>query len=144
MSAFVLPNQLAEVKFYIKNTFASIKIVKPDVYCELSGAEKADYEEAIVKIRPLTWGKACEIQSAAHIYDQVNNLRTFDSDKFVKLKLIAVLAEWTFKTRNIKNDMVVAPICEEAVNALHPAVADFILKEYHERFEYNETKRRDS
>lgn len=142
MSVFVTEDQIADVRFFVKSNKSFIKILKPEAYSDLSAAEKAQYDEFTVKLRPLTWGRACQLQSASHSIDPATNMRAFDSDKYVQMKLRAIISEWNFKVTNAKGEDVVPKINEEAVNALHPTVAEFILKEYNERFEYNDEKRK--
>ncbi len=138
MSLFVTPEQMSKVKFYTKEDGASIKILKPEAYSVLTGAEKAKYDEDTVTLRPLSWGKICQLQSAANVVDSMTNLHRFDSDKFIQLKLLAMIVEWTFKVETVKKNIIVPPINEDALNALHAAVVDFILKEYRDRYEYQE------
>ena len=142
MSVFVTDEQIAEIRFFVKDMKSSIKILRPDSYADLPGSEKTLFEEYIVKIRPLSWGRACQLQSSAHTIDPATNIRMFDSDRYVQMKLLSIIKEWNFKVYNIKGEEGIPKICEEAVNALHPAVADFILKEYNERFEYTDDKRK--
>ena len=141
---FVREDQMADVKFYLKSKDNNIKIIKPEQYSELRSMEKKDCEECHVYLKPLTWGKSCQLQSSACVTNPETGARMFDSDKYIQLKLIAIISDWSFKVKNIKNEDIPVPVTEENINALYPMVADFILKSYNERYELTEETRKNS
>jgi len=139
---FVRDDQIADVKFYVNGRKDSIKIVSPDSYSQLRAFEKRDYEECHVFLKPLTWGKSCQLQSAACIINPETYTRVFDSDRYVQLKLSAIISDWSFKVKNIKGEDIPVMVTEENIDALHPVIANFILHSYNERFEMTEESRK--
>jgi len=139
---FVRDDQIADVKFYVNGRKDSIKIVSPDSYSQLRASEKRDYEECHVFLKPLTWGKSCQLQSAACIINPETHTRVFDSDRYVQLKLSAIISDWSFKVKNIKGEDIPVMVTEENIDALHPVIANFILHSYNERFEVTEESRK--
>jgi len=139
---FVRDDQIADVKFYVNGRKDSIKIVSPDSYSQLRAFEKRDYEECHVFLKPLTWGKSCQLQSAACIINPETYTRVFDSDRYVQLKLSAIISDWSFKVKNIKGEDIPVMVTEENIDALHPVIANFILHSYNERFEVTEESRK--
>lgn len=139
---FVRDDQIADVKFYVNGRKDSIKIISPDSYSQLRAFEKRDYEECHVFLKPLTWGKSCQLQSAACIINPETYTRVFDSDRYVQLKLSAIISDWSFKVKNIKGEDIPVMVTEENIDALHPVIANFILHSYNERFEVTEESRK--
>ena len=139
---FVRDDQIADVKFYVNGRKDSIKIISPDSYSQLRAFEKRDYEECHVFLKPLTWGKSCQLQSAACIINPETYTRVFDSDRYVQLKLSAIISDWSFKVKNIKGEDIPVMVTEENIDALHPVIANFILHSYNERFEMTEESRK--
>ena len=141
---FVRDDQMANVKFYVKAKKDIVKLVKPDQFSSLRASEREEYEECHVFLKPLTWGKSCHLQANAYTIHPMTNQRVFDPDKYVQMKLKAVISSWSFMVKNIKGEDIPVKVTEENIDALHPVVADFILKEYNERFEMSEESRKNS
>ena len=72
------------------------------------------------------------------------HMRVFDSDKYVQLKLTAIITDWSFKVKNIKGEDIPVKVTGENIDALHPVIANFILHSYNERFEMTEESRKNS
>lgn len=140
--AFVRDDQISDIKFYLSSKKGALKLYTPEHYGSLASSEKIDCEECHVSVKPLTWGKVCQLQSVSNSVDQRTNMRAFDPDKYIQMKLKAIILDWSFKTRNIKEEEIVVPVTEENIDALHPSVANHILRIYSERFELNEEKRK--
>lgn len=139
---FVRDDQMADVKFFIKSKKDIVKLVKPEQFSALRASERADFEECHVYLKPLTWGKSCQLQSNAYSINPMTNQKAFDPDKYVQMKLKAVISSWSFVVKNIKGEDIPVKVTEENIDSLHPVVADFILKAYNERFELSEESRK--
>lgn len=139
MSVFVRSDQFSDLVFFVKSSENGIRIRDQKFFQDLTASEKVGFEECHVFLKPLSWGKSCELQSQAMGHDPMTNQRIFDSDQYVRKKLLAVIGKWSF----VDGDAQV-PINEMSVDSLHPAVADFILREYSRRFELSEQDRKNS
>ena len=139
MGVFVRDDQFSDVLFFVKSSETGIRLKDQKAYQELVASEKVGFEECHVFLKPLSWGKSCELQSQAMGHDAMTNQRIFDADQYVRRKLLAVIGKWSFT----EGDGPV-PINDMSVDSLHPAVADFILKEYAKRFELSEADRKNS
>ena len=141
---FVRDDQISDVKFYVNAKKDSIKVFTSDDFSGLRASEKRDFEECHVFLKPLTWGKSCQLQSSACVTNPDTHMRVFDSDKYVQLKLAAIISDWSFKVKNIKGEDIPVKVTEENIDALHPVIANFILHSYNERFEMTEEIRKNS
>lgn len=139
---FVRDDQIADVKFYIKSKKDRVKLISSEEFASLRAMEKSDYEECHVYLKPLTWGKSCLVQSNSYTINPMTTQRVFDPDKYVQMKLKAVISGWSFTNQNIKGEDVPVKVSEENIDSLHPIVADYILKAYNERFEMSEESRK--
>lgn len=139
---FVRDDQISDIKFYIKSKRDSVRLITQEKYNSLIASERLEYEECHVFLKPLTWGKSCQLQSMANTLNPMTNQRMFDPDKYVQLKLRAVISGWSFVSKNIKGEETPVKVTEENIDALHPIVADFVLKCYNERFELSEETRK--
>lgn len=135
---FVSEKERSDVRFYVKVKGESLRIINPKEYANLLAMERGDYEECHVQLKPLTWAGSCKIQSLARVTDPATNMRIFDPELFIQSKLKAVISGWSFKTKNIKGEDVPIPVAAENIDALHPLIADYILKEYANRYEMSE------
>jgi hypothetical protein len=132
--AFVREDQLADVKFYIRSKKDNVKLIDQSTYSTLRAFEKEEYEECHVYLKPLTWGSSCKLQSSSYSINPMTNQNMFDSDKFLQIKLKTIISAWSFTNKNIKGEDVPVKVTGENIDALHPIVADYILKSYNERF----------
>jgi len=140
--AFVRDDQISDVMFYIKAKKDNVRLIKPEQFSSLIASERSDCEECHVFLKPLTWGKSSQIQSSAHTINPMTNQPMFDQEMYVRMKLRAVISGWSFTTKNIKGEDTPVKVTEESIDALHPIVAEFILKSYNERFELSEEARK--
>lgn len=141
---FVREDDRSDVKFYVLTKKDRIKVYSPEEYSKLKQMDKADCEECHVQLKPLTWAKSCQLQAVARVIDPATNLRIFSPDAFVQAKLKAIISSWSFKIKNLKEEEVPVKVCSENIDCLHPFVADYILKEYAERYEMSEETRKNS
>lgn len=139
---FVRDDQVADIKFYVRSKKDTVKLLKPEQFSALRASERTEFEECHVYLKPLTWGMSCQLQSGAYSINPMTNQRAFDPDKYVQMKLKAVISSWSFVTKNIKGEEVPVKVTEDNIDSLHPVVADFILRAYNERFEMSEESRK--
>jgi len=144
MSVFVENEQLTDMKFYVKSDDSGVNVLTQEQVSKLPSSQRSDYEECHVFIRPLTWGASCDLQSQSMAFDMNSGHRYFDTDSYVRHKMKAIIGAWSFTTVAPNGESVPVPVSEEAIDRLHPAVADFILKQYNERFEMTEKDRKNS
>ena len=144
MSVFVLHDQTSDVIFYVKTKGGSVRIISPEARSELLSNERDEYEECQVSLRPLSWGTSCDLQSQSTCVDINVRQRVFDPDLYVRLKLKAIIASWTFMAKNDDEEEQLVPVNEKNIDSLHPVVADYLLREYAQRFELSEEDRKNS
>ncbi len=131
--------KLLRIDFYVKSSTFFLKIIKQDDYDKKSDKEKIGYNKEFVVIRSLTWGEIGKLQNMSTVPGVEKDTFRFDSDLFCKLKLTMIIHEWSFTSE----ENTIAPIDQKNVDALHPEMADFILREYNKVFEYTQNKKQD-
>lgn len=124
-----------EISFYFSKDKDGIKIVKYSEYVNFPHFKKDEYKKYTIKIRPLSWGKLCQLQSESYDINPLNNARIFNTDKYIKKKLLYIIKSWNFSKENVKEEDVIVEVNEESIDSLYPAISDYILKEYAIRFE---------
>ena len=144
MGVFVRRSDSSDVKFFVKNEKSSVEIRSGDEVEKLPKLKRAEYEQCIVSLRPLTWGQSCDLQSNATTVDMSVGRKLFDADQYVRAKLRAIISEWSFTSTNPEGKEVPIEVTDEAVDSLHPVVADYLLKEYSRRFEMSDDDRKNS
>jgi len=140
--AFVRDDQISDITFYIMAKKDNVRLIKPDQFRTLMASERSGCEECHVFLKPLTWGKSSQIQSSAHTINPMTNQPMFDQELYVRMKLRTIISGWSFTAKNIKGEDIPVKVTEENIDALHPLVAEFILKSYNERFELTEEARK--
>ena len=145
MGAFVKKGRSVDVKFFVKKKIDKMGVINPEKFEILPAFEKEKYEECHVFLRPLNWGEACDLQRGANVVDASLNQRVFDPDTYIQNKLLLIILDWEFTQEGEDEDEIEKiPVTLESINLLHPMVADFLLKEYTNRFELSEEERKNS
>jgi hypothetical protein len=130
--------------FYVSSNGDTLRIKTVKDFADVPASEREKYEECHVFLKPLSWGRSCELQSQAMTSDPMTLQRVFDADMYVRRKLMTVIGKWSFVDKNEAGLEIPVPVNESTVDNLHPAVADLILKEYSKRFELSEQDRKNS
>ena len=144
MSVFVKDDQVSDVKFFVRSDVESLSLKDPTEMGKVLASDRKNYEECHVYLKPLKWGKSCDLQSNAMSINPMTNQRFFDADKYIRIKLQAVIVAWSFTTKNPAGQDVPIEVKEDSIDNLHPAVADYLLKQYSKRFEMSDTDRKNS
>lgn len=142
MSVFVHKGKTSDVKFFVKSTDERIWLKTAEELKGLAASEKEGFEEYHVALQPLSWGEACSLQSRSMTSDPMTAQRVFDTDNYVRMKLHSVIADWSFTDTDKDGNEKKVEVSSDSIDMLHPAVADFILKEYRKRFELSEEDRK--
>jgi hypothetical protein len=141
-SPFVKKGDKCDIKFYLKVDNDGLVILSPEDLSKLPSMTKDEYDECNVTVNPLNWGTVCNLQSNSHVFDQESGKKVFDGDRYVQLKLRALVISWDFTYKDQDGEDVPVEVSEDSVDALHSLVGDYVLKEYNRRYEMTDDDRK--
>jgi len=144
MSVFVKNDEYSDVKFYVKSDGPSVDVCNEKDYNDHPVPVKNLYEECHVSLRPLAWGESCDLQTNSTSVDMNIGRKIFDPDQYIKNKLRAVIAKWSFSTMNADGVETPVAVSDASIDQLHQKVADFLLGEYARCFEMSDDDRKNS
>jgi len=142
MSIFIKDHTF-KLDFWIKSLGDfNYKFVNEKQWRKMTDDQRVDFDHCWVLFRPLTWRLHNELREKA-IYDNPQTgMKDWSQPTFAQEKMKAVVADWSFTEEDEDGNMIKVKVCDQALEAMHPGIAEVIMDTYEDKTEITDDKKK--